>query len=209
MLPPYSPAMGAGHSRGGAALRRSTSSSVAWSATSVSGKAPAPGAGETWPSQLAQAGRQRVRTGIQQQQPARVQRMGSTCLGRTSELDPSSTMTSRRMLTNANKPPARPRRHEARRAAASTLVHSGRNLPTSHRGNAISCTHRRRHEHISSKKRDKAGDDGGNSGGIGCDEVSSMGGGGKVLGEATRSSCTPHRQICRRRARRRGRQRRG
>ena len=140
---------------------------------------------------------------------ARVQRMGSTCLGRTSELDPSSTMTSRRMLTNANKPPARPRRHEARRAAASTLVHSGRNLPTSHRGNAISCTHRRRHEHISSKKRDKAGDDGGNSGGIGCDEVSSMGGGGKVLGEATRSSCTPHRQICRRRARRRGRQRRG
>ena len=140
---------------------------------------------------------------------ARVQRMGSTCLGRTSELDPSSTMNSRRMVTNADKPPARPRRHEARWAAASKLVHSGRNLPTSRRGNAISCTHRRRHEHISSKKRDKAGDDGGNSGGIGCDEVSSMGGGGKVLGEATRSSCTPHRQICRRRARRRGRQRRG
>ena len=52
MLPPYSPAMGAGHSRGGAALRRSTSSSrlgVAWSATSVSGKAPAPGAGRARP----------------------------------------------------------------------------------------------------------------------------------------------------------------
>ena len=67
------------------------------------------------------------------------------------------------------------------RGPAGGCQHSGRNLPTSHRGNAISCTHRRRHEHISSKKRDKAGDDGGNSGGIGCDEVSSMGGGGKVL----------------------------
>ena len=52
-------------------------------------------------------------------------------------------MNSRRRMPNAVKPPARPRRHEARRAAASTLVHSGRNLPTSHYTNAISCTHRR------------------------------------------------------------------
>ena len=106
-------------------------------------------------------------------------------------------MNSKRMVPDAKKPLAGPPQHEARRVAASTLVHSGRNLPTSHRGNAISCTHRRRHEHISSKKRDKAGDYDGNSGGIGCDEVSSMGGGGKVLGEATRSSYTPHRQMCR------------
>ena len=84
-------------------------------------------------------------------------------------------------MPNAVKPPARPRRHEARRAAASTLVHSGRNLPTSHCGNAISCTHRRRHERISSKRRGNAGDDGGNSGGIGSNELSSMGGSGKVL----------------------------
>ena len=115
--------------------------------------------------------------------------MGSSSLSRT-VLHLSSTMNSRWMLPAANKPPARPRRHEARRAAASTLVHSGRNLPTSHCGNAISCTHRRRHERISSKRRGKACYDGGNSGGIGSDEVSSMGGSRNVLGEATHSSCT-------------------
>ena len=156
------------------------------------------------PSKHAQAGRRRVCAGIQQQRTCsgwvRAPSVAPRC-----ELDQFSWMNSRRRMPNAVKPPARPRRHEARRAAASMLVHSGRNLPTSHCGNAISCTHRRRHERISSKRRGKACEDGGNSGGIGSDELSSMGGSGKVLGEATRSSCTPHRRICRRRSRRRGR----
>ena len=95
-------------------------------------------------------------------------------------------------MPNAVKPPARPRRHEARRAAASTLVHSGRNLPTSYCTNAISCTQPEKKERSSSKRRGNVGDHGGKSGGIG-DELSSMGGSGNVLGEATRSSCTSHR----------------
>ena len=131
-----------------------------------------------------------------------VQRMGSSSLGRTSELDSSSTMTSRKMLPHADQPPARPRRHEARRAAASKLVHRGSVPAHKPLRDAISCTHRRRHERVSSKKRDKAGDGGRKSGGIGSDDLSRMGGSGNVLGEASRSSCVPYQQICRRRARR-------
>ena len=37
-------------------------------------------------------------------------------------------------MPNAVKPPARPRRHEARRADDSWMVRSGRYLPTSHCG---------------------------------------------------------------------------
>ena len=55
----------------------------------------------------------------------------------------------------------------------------------SHCGNAISGTNRRRYERSSKKPCGKAGDDGGKSGGIGSDEVSSMAAAAMCWGDAS------------------------
>ena len=104
-------------------------------------------------------------------------------------------------MPNAVKPPARPRRHEARRAAASMLVQWSEpaHEPLRQRHQLHTPEKTRGHQ----PRGAKACDDGGNSGGIGSDEQH----GRHAMCRTTRLNAAASR-ICRRRSRRRGRRRR-